>query len=77
MKIRLLVAAGAVLLATSALGQSKIEAGAKDEAFSAGPVTCEELAADPANGLAGNPDVKSATSRIIAAAGPNVAHCQG
>jgi hypothetical protein len=40
------------------------------------PVSCAELATDPANGLAGNPTVKSATSRIVAAASPNAAFCQ-
>ena len=40
------------------------------------PVSCAELATDPANGLAGNPDVKSVNSQIIAAAGANVAYCQ-
>jgi Tannase and feruloyl esterase len=40
------------------------------------PVSCVELATDPANGLAGNPFVKSATSQITAASGPNVAYCQ-
>lgn len=45
-------------------------------AAEAAPVSCESLATDPANGLAGNPDVKSATSTIVAAAGPNAALCQ-
>jgi hypothetical protein len=40
------------------------------------PVHCAELATDPANGLAGNPIVKSATSTIVAASGPNVSYCQ-
>ena len=40
------------------------------------PVSCIELATDPANGLAGNPDVKSANSQIIPAAGANVAYCK-
>jgi hypothetical protein len=40
------------------------------------PVSCTELATDPANGLAGNPSVKSATSQITPAAGANVAFCQ-
>ena len=40
------------------------------------PVSCAELATDPANGLAGNPDVKSATSKIVSASGANVAFCQ-
>src|SRR6266581_395078 len=40
------------------------------------PVSCVALAIDPANGLAGNPSVKSATSQIIPAVGANVAYCQ-
>ncbi|HEX9811746.1 MAG TPA: tannase/feruloyl esterase family alpha/beta hydrolase [Burkholderiales bacterium] len=40
------------------------------------PVACTELATDPANGLAGNPSVKSATSQITPAAGNNVSFCQ-
>jgi hypothetical protein len=40
------------------------------------PVSCAELATDPANGLAGNPNVKSASSQITAASGANVAFCQ-
>src|SRR5262245_15468286 len=42
----------------------------------ASPVACTDLATNPAHGLAGNPVVKSATSQIIAASGPNVAHCR-
>jgi len=38
----------------------------------AAPVTCSELA----NSLTGQAGLKSATSQIITAAGPNVAHCQ-
>jgi hypothetical protein len=41
-----------------------------------GLLTCEELATGPTAGLAGNSNVKSASSRIIPAVGPNVAHCQ-
>jgi len=37
--------------------------------------TCMTLATDPANGLAGNPVLKSASSSIVAAAGPNAAYC--
>jgi hypothetical protein len=40
------------------------------------PVACAALATDPANGLAGNPHVKSATSVIVPAAGTNAAQCQ-
>jgi len=77
MKVRLFINVGTtLLLASSALGQSTIGAGAKDDALPADLLTCEELATNPAAGLADNSKVKSATSRIIPAAGPNVAHCQ-
>jgi hypothetical protein len=39
-------------------------------------VACAALATDPANGLAENPVVKSATSQIIPAAGTSAAYCQ-
>jgi len=51
-------------------------ASANDKKDSPPPVSCAEVAIDPANGLAGNPSVKSATSQIIPAAGANVAYCQ-
>jgi feruloyl esterase len=40
------------------------------------PVSCAELATDPENGLLGAPNVKSATSAIIPAAGSNASYCQ-
>ena len=40
------------------------------------PVICTELATDPANGLLGNPAIKSVNSSIIAASGANAAYCQ-
>jgi hypothetical protein len=40
------------------------------------PVRCSELATNPANGLAGNPTVKSVSSLIVPAAGANVSYCQ-
>jgi hypothetical protein len=42
----------------------------------AAAVRCSQLATDPANGLAGNSSVKSATSRVVAASGGNVSFCQ-
>ncbi len=42
------------------------------EPVASGPVNCVDLA----NGLAGNPAVKSATSAIEPASGPNPAYCQ-
>src|SRR5215471_7276440 len=41
------------------------------------PVTCSELATNPALGLAGNPAIKTVTSTIIAASGQNKSYCQG
>jgi hypothetical protein len=76
MEIRHLLLVGAALPVLSALGQSTTEAMAADAVLAASPVTCAELAVDPANGLAGNSNVKSASSRIVPAAGRNVAHCQ-
>jgi hypothetical protein len=38
--------------------------------------SCTALATDPANGLAGNPFVKSASSLIIPPAGANASYCQ-
>ncbi len=38
--------------------------------------SCADLAADPANGIGSNPVIKSATSVVVPAAGPNAAYCQ-
>ena len=37
--------------------------------------TCGTLATDPANGLAGNPVIKSVSSSIVPANGPNASYC--
>src|SRR5690242_19013169 len=37
---------------------------------------CVALATDPSNGLAGNGNVKSATSHVVDATGPNKSFCQ-
>lgn len=63
--------AGFALLTSAALAH-----GGRHDGPPPAPVSCSMLATDPANGLAGNPDVKSATSAIIPAAAPNVAYCQ-
>jgi hypothetical protein len=91
MKTRLLITIGITLLASSTLGQRSIAADMKGDALPVNLLTCEELAENPDACLAGNPNVKSATSRVIPAtkpnakpaakqffpaAGPNVAHCQ-
>ena len=53
------------------------QAAAHDRAHSPrGPVSCAALAADPDNGLAGNPTVKSVNSQIVPASGANAAYCQ-
>ena len=49
---------------------------AKDRRKPLEPVACVELATDPANGLAGNPVIKSVTSAVIAASGTNASYCQ-
>ena len=40
------------------------------------PPPCAALATDPANGIVGNPAIKSATSAIVPASGSDVAYCQ-
>jgi Tannase and feruloyl esterase len=40
------------------------------------PVHCGDLATNPANGLAGNPAIKSVSSTVIPASGANRAYCQ-
>jgi hypothetical protein len=37
---------------------------------------CAALATDPANGIIGNPAIKSATSAVVPATGGDVAYCQ-
>jgi hypothetical protein len=64
------LASGAGALALAAFG-----IGLAPTAASAAP-SCATLATDPANGIAGNPAIKSATSAIVAAAGPNVSYCK-
>jgi tannase/feruloyl esterase len=41
----------------------------------AAAATCATLATDPANGLVGNPNVKSVTSAIVPASGANASYC--
>jgi len=40
------------------------------------PQPCATLATNPASGIAGNPDIKSAGSAIVPASGPDVAYCK-
>jgi hypothetical protein len=66
-------------IAVALLGFAAVAPASADDAKHAPPplpVSCAELAIDPAGGLAGNPAVKSATSQIIAASGANAAYCQ-
>jgi hypothetical protein len=60
-----------VLVAQAAAAEAPGRAGEKVAA----PVACRALASDPAHGLAGNPSIKSARSRIVRARGSDVAHC--
>jgi tannase/feruloyl esterase len=46
-------------------------------AWAESPQPCGSLATDPANGVAGNANIKSAGSAIVPAAGPDVAYCGG
>ncbi|HKC43528.1 MAG TPA: tannase/feruloyl esterase family alpha/beta hydrolase [Burkholderiales bacterium] len=70
--------AAAVSLTAFVLGFALAPASseAKDRREPPHPVTCADLATDPANGLVGNPVVKSVNSTMIPAAGANVAYCQ-
>jgi hypothetical protein len=52
-----------LLVSTTAYADSRAY-GKNHHHYRSGPVNCEELATDPANGLADNPVVKSATSQI-------------
>ena len=65
---RLAIAAGALALASFATGMAPSAAWAAPH--------CADLATDPANGLAGNPVIKSVSSTVIAASGANVAYCK-
>jgi hypothetical protein len=67
------LARGAIAL--TLLAAAAAPAAAEDQA-SASPVACSALATDPAHGLVGNPAVKSATSQVTPASGPNAAYCQ-
>jgi len=40
------------------------------------PVSCADLATDAANGLTGNATIRSSSSRIVPATGPNASYCQ-
>lgn len=68
--------ASAALAASALVASSAVTAAPRNNGPAAKPVSCAALATDPANGLAGNASVKSATSRIIAAKAPNAAFCQ-
>src|SRR5262249_59861287 len=64
------------LLATTALAFVAAATMLAPRLAIAAPATCATLATDPANGLAGNPVIKSATSAIVPAAGSNVSYCR-
>src|SRR5260370_14136313 len=65
---RFATGAGALALVTVATAFAATTA-------SAAP-SCAALASDPANGLAGSPAIKSASSAVIPASRPNVAYCK-
>jgi len=67
---------GRSALATTALVLVSAAATLAPHPATAAPATCATLATDPANGLAGNPVIKSATSVVVPAAPPNVSYCQ-
>jgi len=69
------LSAGMVLLAVAAVAPAPSVATDRHRPPPT-PVSCAELATDPANGLAGNSVVKSVNSQIIAPAGANLAYCQ-
>jgi len=71
-KLRTLLLSTALLHITS----GPARANTRDVFVPAAAVRCSQLATDPANGLAGNSSVKSATSRVVAASGGNVSFCQ-
>jgi hypothetical protein len=76
MKFRCSLLFSAVVFAATLLTFHQAIAKSHDRFRSHGPVSCEELATDPVNGLAGNPAVKNATSQLVAASDINAAHCQ-
>ena len=71
---RFISLATAIAIALSAPAAAMADAGLQPSR--PGLIACAELATDPLGGLAGNPVVKSATTQVVAASGPNVAHCQ-
>ena len=66
---------GRLATGAGALGLAAFAMAFAPSAASAAP-SCATLASDPANGIAGNPAIKSATSAVTAAAGQNVAFCK-
>ena len=67
---------GRSALATTALALVAAAMTIAPHPATAAPATCATLATDPANGLAGNPVIKSANSSIVPASGQNVAYCR-
>ncbi len=66
----------ALVILAAALLASLTVAQEKPGQASGPPVTCRQLAADPALGLALNPVIKSVSSVIIPPSGPNKSYCQ-
>jgi hypothetical protein len=62
--------------AIAALALGSLAEGCIPTPAAAAAPTCVALATDPANGIAGNPVIKSASSVVVPATGPNVAYCK-
>src|SRR5262245_16064314 len=68
-----------ITLSASLSVAATIEPARKKPPQPLGPVTCSQLADDPAFGLAGNPAIKNVSSEIIPPSGPpsnNESYCQ-
>jgi tannase/feruloyl esterase len=64
-----------VAAATGTIALGILAAGFSPASALAAP-HCSDLATDPANGIAGNPVIKSASSAVVPASGANVAYCK-
>ena len=66
----LTMSTGALVLVALALAAVPLASAADN------PPACAALATDPANGIAGNPAIKSASSAVVPASGQDVAYCK-
>jgi len=74
-RVSLTVRVAGVLIAGTLCG-TLIPAGATAAPLPTAEPTCSSLITDPATGIPGNPDIKSATSTLVPASGANVAYCK-